>query len=402
MVLVKRKIAEVVEGTTTLLVPEKELRRGEKGQPTLPKTPIFYNPLMELSRDLSIIVVQVYQRERACPLSFCDALAATGARGVRIAKEVNGIWRVVLNDLNSSAVAFIKLNVSLNQLGYKVLVRHMDANLLLSSTSFDIVDIDPFGSPAPYLNSALRALRSGGLLCVTATDMGVLCGRKVEACKRKYEAKPLNTEYCHEIAVRILIGSIARTAAIHELYIKPIIVHSTNHYIRLYLEVGRSKELIKRSLSSSYIIHCNNCGYRKLIELMNTKAFENKLCPLCSNKINYSGPLWGGSLYNHDFCDKVLKETKPSKIRTKQKLIKMLETILEESQTPLSPLPLYYDIHKVCEKTKTEAPPIKTIITELKNQNYQASRTHFKPTALRTNASIETIKETIKNLVKKP
>ncbi|MFX0163326.1 MAG: tRNA (guanine(10)-N(2))-dimethyltransferase [Candidatus Hodarchaeota archaeon] len=400
--MVKRKIAEVVEGTTTLFVPEKELKRGEKGQPTLPKTPIFYNPLMELSRDLSIIVVQVHQRERTCPLSFCDALAATGARGIRIAKEVKGIWRAVLNDLNSSAVEFIKLNVSLNQLDYKVLIRHMDANLLLSSSFFDIVDIDPFGSPAPYLNSALRALRSGGLLCVTATDMGVLCGRKVEACKRKYKAKPLNTEYCHEIAVRILIGTIARTAAVHELYIKPILVHSTNHYIRVYLEVGRSKELIKQSLSSSYIIHCKNCGYRKLIEQMNTETFDTKLCPLCSNKMNFSGPLWGGSLYHHDFCDKVLKETKSREINTKQKLIKMLETILEESQTPSSPLPLFYDIHKICKKIKIEAPPIKTIITELKNQNYQASRTHFKPTAIRTNASIETIKETIKKLVKKP
>ena len=400
--MVKRKIVEVVEGSTTLIVPEKELKRGEKGQPTLPKTSIFYNPLMELSRDLSIMVVQVYQRERAYSLSFCDALAATGARGVRIAREVKGIWRVVLNDLNSSAVEFIKLNVSLNQIDYKVLIRRMDANLLLSSTFFDIVDIDPFGSPAPYLNSALRALRSGGLLCVTATDMGVLCGRQVEACKRKYEAKPLNTEYCHEIAVRILIGTIARAAAVHELYIKPLLVHSTNHYIRVYLEVGRSKELIKKSLSSSYIIHCKNCGYRKLIEKMNTETFENKLCHLCSNKMNFSGPLWGGSLYHHDFCDKILKETKSREINTKQKLIKMLEAILEESQTLASPIPIYYDVHKICKKIKVEAPSIKTIIAALKNQNYHVSRTHFKPTAIRTNAPIEKIKETIKNLVKKP
>ncbi|MFB0545002.1 MAG: tRNA (guanine(10)-N(2))-dimethyltransferase, partial [Asgard group archaeon] len=132
------------------------------------------------------------------------------------------------------------------------------------------------------------------------------------------------------------------------------------------------------------------------------EVLESKLCPLCSNKINFSGPLWGGPLYNHDFCDNVLNETKTTKINTKQKIIKMLETILEESQTPSSPLALFYDIHKICKKIKIEAPPIKTIITELKNQSYQASRTHFKPTAIRTNASIETIKETIKNLVKKP
>ena len=81
MILFRKEIAKVVEGITTLIVPKAELRRGEKGQPTLPKTPIFYNPLMELSRDLSIIVVQIYHLDRDYPLSFCDALAATGARG---------------------------------------------------------------------------------------------------------------------------------------------------------------------------------------------------------------------------------------------------------------------------------------------------------------------------------
>ena len=44
------------------------------------------------------------------------------------------------------------------------------------SDKFDIVDLDPYGSMVPFLYSALKALRKGGLLCVTCTDTRVLCG----------------------------------------------------------------------------------------------------------------------------------------------------------------------------------------------------------------------------------
>ena len=41
---------------------------------------------------------------------------------------------------------------------------------------FDVIDLDPYGTAAIFLDSAVQAVKSGGLLCVTCTDMAVLAG----------------------------------------------------------------------------------------------------------------------------------------------------------------------------------------------------------------------------------
>lgn len=46
--------------------------------------------------------------------------------------------------------------------------------------SYDVVDIDPYGSAAGYLDAAVEAVTDGGLLCITATDMSVLSGTQVK------------------------------------------------------------------------------------------------------------------------------------------------------------------------------------------------------------------------------
>ncbi len=36
---------------------------------------------------------------------------------------------------------------------------------------YEAVDLDPYGSPAQFLDSAVQAVSEGGLMLVTATDM---------------------------------------------------------------------------------------------------------------------------------------------------------------------------------------------------------------------------------------
>ena len=56
---------------------------------------------------------------------------------------------------------------------------------------YDVVDLDPYGSAAPFLDGAIQALTNGGLLCVTYTDMAVLCSRTVHIPFYKYASVPL-------------------------------------------------------------------------------------------------------------------------------------------------------------------------------------------------------------------
>lgn len=46
--------------------------------------------------------------------------------------------------------------------------------------TYDLIDIDPFGCAAGFLDASVQAVRDGGLLCVTSTDMPVLSGVQVK------------------------------------------------------------------------------------------------------------------------------------------------------------------------------------------------------------------------------
>ena len=80
--------------------------------------------------------------------------------------------------------------------------------MLTHEKCFDVLDLDPYGSPSIFLDSALQSVADGGLLMCTATDMAVLCGNNSEVCMSKYGAYPLRGDYCHEMAVRILLYSL--------------------------------------------------------------------------------------------------------------------------------------------------------------------------------------------------
>jgi len=181
----------IQEGKVKVLVPKLRAFVTSPSEYAPSKAPVFYNPVMELNRDIAVLVLQAYQRTLDREISICEPLAGCGIRGVRFAVEVEAVKNVVINDINVKAFQLASYNVQINGLNDRVLVKNEDANLLLSSHGaprkrFDAIDIDPFGSPAPYLDSAIRALRNGGLLCLTATDMAPLCGVHPKACIRKY------------------------------------------------------------------------------------------------------------------------------------------------------------------------------------------------------------------------
>lgn len=56
---------------------------------------------------------------------------------------------------------------------------------MLHLLCFFQVDLDPYGSPSVFLDSAVQSVVDGGMLMCTATDMAVLCGGNGEVCYSK-------------------------------------------------------------------------------------------------------------------------------------------------------------------------------------------------------------------------
>ena len=155
------------------------------------KNDVFYNPIQEFNRDLSIAVLNTYSwLNKEKKLNILEALAASGIRSMRYALEVQNCGQIIANDFDSHACELIRLNTELNSASDRVKANCDDAIVLMNRLSktnfknldkseqiqFDCIDLDPYGSPAPFLDAALRTINNGGILMVTATDAGVLCG----------------------------------------------------------------------------------------------------------------------------------------------------------------------------------------------------------------------------------
>ena len=141
------------------------------------KAPVFYNPVMELNRDISVSILNQYSKSLDHEITIFDAFGGTGIRGARYSKEVVGVESVVVGDVNPVAVEVAKKNMELNEITNVEVIKN-DANVLLQSNKglFDIIDIDPFGTPSMFTQSTAINIKPGGLICISATDTSALCG----------------------------------------------------------------------------------------------------------------------------------------------------------------------------------------------------------------------------------
>jgi tRNA (guanine26-N2/guanine27-N2)-dimethyltransferase len=389
----------VEEGQVRVLVPKLSAFMKKPSEYAPSKAPVFYNPVMELNRDIAVLALQAYQQTVGREIVVCEPLAGCGVRGIRFAREVEGVKKVLVNDINRKAYLLAKRNVEMNGLEKRVMVRNLDANFLLARYAapykrFDAIDIDPFGSPAPFLDSAISAIRDGGLLALTATDMAPLCGVHPKACIRKYGGKPLRTEYCHEIALRLLIASTAATAAKHEIGVYPLFSHSTDHYVRFYAVLRHGAQKADETLKQlGYILHCFNCLHRETVHKNVLLGHDGK-CPNCGSKMDYAGLVWLGKLADEKFCTLMENEAERRKLKLKTRIRKILALVKNECSAPAT----YYVLDKICSKMGLSVPSLGALVEALKGKGFKTSLTHFNPKGVKSNAPIAEIMAIIEQM----
>jgi tRNA (guanine26-N2/guanine27-N2)-dimethyltransferase len=388
----------VKEGRVKVLVPKLAAFVKQSSDYAPSKAPVFYNPVMELNRDIAVLALQAYQRTANREISVCEPLTSTGIRGVRFAAEIQGVKKVFINDINKRAADLAKHNVLLNGLQEQITVEHKDANYLLSHHGaprkrFDAVDLDPFGSPVPYLDSAIRALRKNGLLAVTATDLAPLCGVHPKACVRKYGGKPLRTEYCHELAVRLLAGCIVTMAAKHDIGVRVVFSHCTAHYIRVYAEIDYGAKKADASVKNlGYVLHCFNCLHRETAKAPFTECLEQ--CPECGSELDYSGPLWLGRIFDKQFCELMAEENTHTAFRNGGKIAKLLSLARGEAEAQAT----FYVVDKISNKLSLPVSSVAAMLQALRGSGFQAVPTHFNSRGIRTNAPALTVQNSLRKL----
>lgn len=366
----------ISESTTKVEVPIPD----ENSSFPPSSVPVFYNPAMKLNRDVAVAAIACFSKDNP-EYTYLDALSASGIRGLRIANEVG--LNTTMSDWDETSFGLIERNIELNNLSNCTAMKR-NANVVMLDSSFDIIDLDPFGTPAPFLDAACFSAKR--LLCVTATDTAPLCGAHKKAGMRNYSAVPLKTEYHPEMGVRILMGAVARTLAKYDKAMMPLLSYASAHYVRLFAAVKKGIKDADECLKDvGFLSHCFSCGERKWTFGLAVHMVEK--CPVCGHITSLAGPLWLGRLHNREFCDGVLDEVKKREYKVVEKLIALCRDELD--------IPMFYDCHKLCKSQRLTAMPTNELILALREKDFQASRTHFSGISFKTNAGIEELKRVV-------
>ena len=359
----------VTEGKTDVLV--YKTKESKKGPGTKNKLP-FYNPSMELNRDFSVLACQHLVNYSKKHVSLLDGLAASGIRGLRLANELEGDFEVTINDWDKDAFSLIKKNIE--RLNLKnVSAINCNLNTILSEKKFNYIDIDPFGSPVYFMDSAMRGILNDGIIACTATDTATLCGVYPKVCFRRYGAVPQHSDVMKELGVRILIGFICKEACKYDKGIKPVASYTTDHFFRVYVKVYNSTSIANDSIGNYSLINKDEqIGYEKAKTML--------------------GPLWTGKLQNKKFLEEYRTILFEKQLKTKNSLWKLLDVLEEESDAPM----FFYNADTIASNLKKSQPKMKKIFEELRRNRFEVYRTHFHPKGFKTNAPVADIEKMFK------
>lgn len=292
-----------------------------------------------------------------------DALSATGLRALRYAKELPFVTHVTANDMSPTAIEYIYRNVQFNNLTDIITPNHDNATGHMYRTAFPscipsptpenpfktkpvspqkyhVIDLDPYGSATQFIDSAVQALEDGGLLSVTCTDAAIFASVSYpEKTFATYGGLPAKGDYSHETGLRMVLMSIATTAAKYGLYIEPLLSLSIDYYCRVFVRVRKSAENVKRlSSKGMVVVTCDaGCGAWKVQELGTlrvrqqdkrknsnkqkegnaandtpsykygvSQAVESGRCDHCGFKMHVAGPMWSDEIHNAGFINHLL------------------------------------------------------------------------------------------------
>jgi tRNA (guanine26-N2/guanine27-N2)-dimethyltransferase len=348
-------------------IPKKDVNR---------KMPVFYNPRMVSNRNISILLVNSIENKE---MNLAFPLTGSGVRPLRFLKELKQgkINHLFVNDRKETFEKTFKENLKINKIPKKnISIFNEDASLFLLNRImdkkkpsgycgyFDYIDLDPFGTPNPFLNAATARISRKGIIAITATDTAALSGTYPQVTRRKYWAKTRKNYMMHELGLRILIRKVQLQGAQFDKALTPVLAYHKDHYFRIYFRSENGKKKCDAILDQHKFMLYNPKTLDFETSKSNTKEGYDSI-----------GPLWVGNLKDQKLVERMLQNN------TFEKETKFLTKLKEEKE-----ICGFYDYHVIAKKYK-----IPLAKKELLLKKLNASITHFSPMGFKTNKKIDEI-----------
>ncbi len=326
------------------------------------KQEVFFNPTMSSNRNISILLLNSIPNKN---MKIALPLAGSGIRGLRFLKELKKgkMDELYVNDKKENFVDVFKENLTLNNIikTNRTFIHNEEASLfLLHRDGFDYIDIDPFGSPNPFLSAAIARVSRKGIIAITATDTAALTGTYPKVTKRKYWATSFKNHMMHETGLRILIRKVQMHGIQFDKAFTPIISYHKDHYFRVYFRSEKGKEKCDRLIRQHrFLLFCPKCLNYEVSTYNNN---NNKKCS-CRTTFESAGPLWAGKLLERKLIHKMARK---NPFPEEQKFLELLN--MESRIDTVG----FHDLHAISKKYKTEPPKMSVALERL-----DGVRTHF-------------------------
>lgn len=208
----------------------------------------FLNPAMSGNRTRSVLMLEHIGKTLlgdVKKIQILDALCATGIRTRRWLEEtsegVSSRLRIKMCDMDEEALGWARANLENDDLKKNVVVIQGDARKEILRQGWHWIDLDPYGSPVPFLDLAMQATARRSVISISATDTAALSGSSPGPLRRRYGARVHMDGLKHDSGLRVLLASAAKAAARHDRVIRPLLSVWDSHHLRVTILVERSK-----------------------------------------------------------------------------------------------------------------------------------------------------------------
>jgi len=256
----------------------------------------FFRPASRPARDLGVLLARSLAARG--PVRVLDLMAGCGIRTLRYGLEgcVQAVWA---NDADADRLPLLHTNLAplANRIPVMATARtaqQLLAELALRREHHELVDLDAFGAPVDLLPAALEAVSLGGALYLASTDGRSATGHDRQAAVRRFGAAARAHPASWELALRLQLGVVARTAWAQGRGIRPLFSFSEGRTFRTGVGVERLPGPGEEAMLG-LLAHCHGCGDQQVQSLMRLGRWQPCLCG-SGGALAVSGPLWIGPL----------------------------------------------------------------------------------------------------------
>ena len=179
------------EGRTLMLLPS--LPEEGQGPGAKASGKVFYNPAMSGSRTRSVLLLRHALEEGFLgegTVYALDGLTASGLRARRwlneLPPEASERISATIVDLEDEALRWAEASHDkFPPVGGALEPTKGDLRSVVLRSGRHWVDIDPYGSPMPFIDSAMQSMARSGVMEVSATDTAALTGSSSTALMRR-------------------------------------------------------------------------------------------------------------------------------------------------------------------------------------------------------------------------